>query len=186
MIKKQFTMANLQNDIETWVPIFGYEGLYEVSDKGRVRSLHRKRLRDGGIIKLQKHPQGYLRVAIYKDKKGKNRLIHRLVLTSFSDGPKIGLVINHKDGNKSNNNIENLEWVTLKQNTAHAINTKLSVNSFCGKGEKHGMAKLNEAQVREIKLLYPTILEKELAVKYSVTTETIYNILAGRTWKHVV
>ena len=115
--------------IEKWLPIRGYEGLYEVSDYSRVRSLDRKvrHWRGGtcfwsGRIKRQGvDNKGYVYVHLYKRSIHKMPRVHRLVAEQFISNPLNLPHINHIDGNKRNNNISNLEWVTPKENTHHAI-----------------------------------------------------------------
>ena len=110
---------------ELWKPIKDYEKYYEVSNLGRVKSLHRNKER---ILK-QSMSGEYLKVVLQKDGKSKTFSIHKLVIHSFKECPlnKIKIVINHIDGNKTNNNINNLEWCTLRDNTNHAIRNKLFI-----------------------------------------------------------
>ena len=101
--------------IEVWRDIRGYEGLYQVSNLGRVKSIPRERTK-GGILKPLKDTTGYLSVNLYKNGKIKRYKIHRLVANNF-------LEVNHKDGNKLNNNLSNLEYVTRSQNILHRFRT---------------------------------------------------------------
>lgn len=117
--------------LEAWKPITGYEGLYEVSSYGRVRSLDQLMLKSNGVI--QKHTgrilsafmtKGYKSVTLRNAKaesRKKNYLVSRLVGIAFVDGYEDGLLINHINGYKLDNHYTNLEWVTHKENTAHAI-----------------------------------------------------------------
>ena len=95
--------------IESWVDIVGFEGLYEVSDQGRVR-------RDGRILKPQKYRGGYLDVALSKNGIVKRGKIHRLVASAFIPNPNNYPQVNHKDENKTNNAVSNLEWCDSKYN----------------------------------------------------------------------
>jgi hypothetical protein len=113
---------------ETWLPIFGYEGLYEVSTSGNVRSLPRResfknseRIRKGSILKPKNARGGYLKVSLCKDSVIKNATIHRLVALTFLLTSDTKKQVNHIDGDKTNNRVENLEWVTALENTQHAI-----------------------------------------------------------------
>ena len=117
-----------------WKDIKGYEGIYQVSNVGLVKRLARIINRSNGrILILQEKllstrvdKYGYICVSLQKDNKRKSYTIHRLVMQAFSiDMPKE--TINHKDGNKKNNNIENLEWATPKENIRHAIKHKLRI-----------------------------------------------------------
>ena len=109
---------------EIWKPIRDYEGLYEVSNLGNVRSLKRNTT-NGKVLKQGGRPNGYLIVTLCKNNKHKTRTIHRLVAEAFIANPNSLPEVNHNDGNKKNNCIDNLEWVTKEENTQHAINTGL-------------------------------------------------------------
>lgn len=105
--------------MEKWKDIKGYEGLYKVSNLGRVKSLERfdriGRKIEGKILKAIKD-KGYLFVHLYKDKTKKKCRIHRLVAETFIPNPLNKETVNHKDENKENNNVENLEWMTVSEN----------------------------------------------------------------------
>lgn len=102
---------------EVWKPIKGYEGLYEVSNMGRVKSL---RWPSPKILSPEK-PGGYCRIQLYKNKKKIRMLVHRLVASAFIPNPYNKPEVNHIDGDKENNKVDNLEWVTGKENTNHAM-----------------------------------------------------------------
>lgn len=112
--------------MEIWKDIKGYEGKYKVSNKGRVKSL--KRLDSiNHLIKTRILKQGggqYPNVVLSKNGVAKTFLIHRLVATAFIENPKRKPCVNHIDENKSNNNVENLEWVTYSENQNHATKNK--------------------------------------------------------------
>lgn len=106
--------------METWKDIEEYEGYYQISNFGNV-----KNIKTNYIIKLSDvNSAGYYRVTLYKPIK-KRFFIHRLVAYHFCDGYQSGLVVNHKDGDKQNNNVNNLEWVTHSANDLHAFNNNL-------------------------------------------------------------
>lgn len=123
-------------DIE-FRPVCGYEGMYEVSNTGLVRSQERKvpvknflRIYKSRILKPSKSRKGYLRVALYKDGVQNVVEVHRLVALAFiENGDATKNQVNHKDGMKENNNVYNLEWVTPKENTRHAWETGLAGGS---------------------------------------------------------
>lgn len=130
-----------------WLPVVGYEDCYEVSSDGLVRSLDRyvrnnKRSRDymkrGRELKPQVNTSGYHAVHLCKDGNEKRFLVHRLVLSVFVSSPPFkGCVANHKDSNRTNNNVDNLEWCTVTENNRHAIkhgNSKPWLNSPFKKG----------------------------------------------------
>jgi len=104
---------------EIWKDIKGYEGLYQVSNYGRVRGLITSQGRRKGILKPYDH-DGYKRINLYKNKKVKKYYVHRLVAQAFISNPNKYPEVNHKDGDKSNNHISNLEWCTSSQNQIHA------------------------------------------------------------------
>ena len=115
---------------EVWKAIEGYEGIYEVSSLGRVRSIDRDiyqvgrwgkvmKVRQPGKMIAQHANNGYKRVALYRDGQGKWSFVHRLVATAFVPNPDDKPYINHKDENRSNNVPENLEWCTMAENNLY-------------------------------------------------------------------
>lgn len=115
--------------IEKWKPIQGYEGLYEVSNLGRVKSCDRytdygRHLKEK-LIHGGECPNGYKFVCLRKNGRNKNYLVHRLVANEFVINPHFYPVVNHIDGNKENNNFYNLEWCTQSYNLEHAVNIGL-------------------------------------------------------------
>ena len=133
--------------IEIWKDIKGYEGLYQVSNRGRVRRIffinnvtEKEKIK---VLTPLKHNRGYLSVSLCKNGKQKMRLIHRLVAQAFIENKFNKKEINHINGNKKDNRVENLEWVTSKENTKHAIENGLKVRGEKGtfiktKGEENG------------------------------------------------
>jgi len=117
---------------EIWKPIKGFEGLYQISNFGRIIS-HPKTIICGlkklkiksKVITNTKSRKGYLRAKLGDKDNRKNFLVHRLVAIAFIENPNNKPFINHKDGNKINNRFDNLEWVTTKENNIHAIETGL-------------------------------------------------------------
>ena len=97
--------------MEEWRPVVGYEGLYEVSNTGQIRSSRTAR-----ILKQLVLPNKYLQVSLYKDKKRKQTLVHRLVAAAFIENGDDLPMVNHKDENKQNNNASNLEWCDCRYN----------------------------------------------------------------------
>jgi hypothetical protein len=100
---------------ETWKDVAGYEGLYQVSDQGNVRS-RRRRGSSGGILKPKVDRNGYVQVELYRKGQRKNILVHRLVAETFIPNPLNLPQVNHKDENPKNNAVDNLEWCTQKYN----------------------------------------------------------------------
>ena len=105
---------------EIWKPVVGYENLYEVSNLGRVKSLKDNKGRYREKIKSSSdNGRGYLNVCLYKNGKGKRCYIHRLVAEAFLDNPNNYPIINHKDENKQNNHVSNLEWCDYEYNNTY-------------------------------------------------------------------
>ena len=115
--------------MEVWKDIAGYEGLYQVSNLGRVKSLRNNKMRKEKILKVKKNTTGYLYLSLYKNNVGKNYLLHRLVAKTFLKNPNNYPCINHKDENKENNNINNLEWCTYLYNSRYGTRTERIVKS---------------------------------------------------------
>ena len=142
---------------EYWRDIKGYDGLYQVSNYGRIKSFIR--YNDGRIIK-QCIGRRYWKVILYKDKKEKCLFVHRIVAKAFIPNPLNKEQINHKDGNKLNNKVSNLEWCSREENMDHAranglINSKkvLKIKNgvvVCKYDSAYQAAKMN-------KLSYPNI-----------------------------
>lgn len=117
---------------EIWKDIEGYDGLYQVSSYGRVRSLDRitnyangeKHLWKGRILKPAKNRDGYLTCVLYKNGKTENKNLHRLVAQAFILNPDNLPQVNHKDENPSNNHVENLEWCTQAYNNCYGTRLK--------------------------------------------------------------
>lgn len=119
---------------ETWKDIPNYEGLYQASNLGRIKGLRRYKqnhsklqLVEEKIIKqyVNKH-NGYVYAVLCKDGKEKNCRVHKLIATAFIPNPENKKTINHIDGNKANNRVDNLEWATNQENIMHAIETGLA------------------------------------------------------------
>lgn len=103
---------------EFWVPVKGYEGLYEVSQSGQVRGTKRQGT-NGNPLKAQRHKNGYLTVELCRNGKRKGALVHRIVAEAFLDNPYRLPCVNHKDENKENNAVENLEWCSYSYNNTY-------------------------------------------------------------------
>lgn len=125
---------------EIWKDIEGYEGIYQVSNTGKVKSLDRKvwnYIKKGKVLKTHNNGHGYYYVSLHNDKKvEKHVYIHILVAKAFIPNPNNYTQVNHKDFNKQNNNVSNLEWVSPKQNRLHYRKSKYCVNVEQIKNEK--------------------------------------------------
>lgn len=109
---------------EIWKPIKDYEGLYEISNFGRVKSYHYHNGTSQRYLHPRKVKDGYLMVALYKNKEHKNYQLHRLVAEHYLPNLYNCTEVNHIDCDKTNNHVDNLEWVTHYQNILHYMNKK--------------------------------------------------------------
>jgi hypothetical protein len=122
--------------MEIWKDIYGFKGLYQISNTGKVKALYKERINGRGgiriypekIMKPSTTHRGYLLAVLCKKGKMYYFLVHRLVAKAFVANPKRKKEVNHKDGNKLNNNDWNLEWNTRKENAKHAYDTGLFNN----------------------------------------------------------
>ncbi len=175
--------------MEEWKEIEGYEGYYEVSSLGRVRSIPRAIERsDGVILNLKSRIRktvfnywGYERVPLALNCKKKTYSVHRLVAKTFLANTKNKKEVNHIDGNKANNCVENLEWSTRKENQLHAC----SLNPGVNKGSRNSRAKLTEHDLIKIKELREqhSYTHKKLGEMFGVGESTISMFLRGQTWQ---
>lgn len=180
---------------EEWRPVVGYEGWYSVSSHGRVRRDRTGRRTHSGLILKQvvRSSDGYLAVGLSKDSKSRLINVHILVCEAWHGVRPDGKTVNHIDGIKTNNAPPNLEWVTPKENSEHAVKFGLMPNGDRSSrrlhpeaypfGERHPQARLNEEIVREI--LTSPLTQDALAIKFGVTQRTISVIRQRIGWKHV-
>ena len=178
---------------DVWEDVLEFESFYQISNFGRLRSKSRivangqdnksERLVIGRIIKTQNNGKGYLQYYVSIHRKRIMRYAHRLVAYYFLPNPNHYTEINHKDGNKSNNNVSNLEWCSKSQNMVHAINTGLKVSQ---KGEEVARAKLNNESVLQIrKLASEKMLHKDIAKKFNISIGYIWHLVNKTKWKHI-
>lgn len=141
---------------EIWKDVVGYEGIYEVSNIGKVRSVSRHVTHSDGAVQffegkersLRMNRDGYKYVSLYRNRKEKRIAVHRLVAISFIPNPENKSQVNHIDGDKLNNEFSNLEWVTPKENMKHALKMDL-INKNSVKRNKH-LAKLQKKNRRPV------------------------------------
>lgn len=105
----------------SWQPVVGYKGIYEVSEEGQIRSLKRRGRRSTRILKWHDNGTGYFFVRLTRNGTGRARYVHRLIARAFLGPHDIDQQVNHRDGNKKNNRISNLEYVTAYENFWHAV-----------------------------------------------------------------
>lgn len=179
--------------MEIWKSVENYEGILEVSNFGNVRTLTRivktnvvnqsgycctvEKTIKGKLCSLRQK-KGYLQIAVRTPGKRHWLLVHRLVAKAFLSEIKDKPKINHKDGNKENNHVDNLEWCTDSENQVHALKMGL-----CKNEEKHYKAKLTKEKVNEIRNSKDSSTVE--ALKYGVHKSTIKSIRKYKTWKYV-
>ena len=165
--------------MEHWKDIDGYEGKYQISNLGNVKSLHGI----GMLLTPYKKKNGYLSVKIIKNGKYKHHMIHRLVALAFVSNPKSKPNINHIDFNQTNNIPSNLEWCTQRENIWHTVNHGRNNPTI---GETHPSAKLKESDVIKIrKMVGSGISQRSVAKIYNVTSVNIGRICNRKIWKHI-
>ena len=161
--------------MERWAIIPGFEGRYEASTEGRIRQrIASPRRRSGFIVPQNNADHGYKRVGLYADGKFKCFLVHRLVAETFMPARAKGTEVNHINGDKADNRIENLEWITHTENMRHASRVL---------GRRFGKSRLTDEQVREIRASVGTCME--IASAYGVSAMTISRIRTRKSYKEV-
>lgn len=170
---------------EEWREVLGYEGLYSISNMGRLKSLTRvvdfketsikssSRTYYEKLIVLKEYDR-YIKYSISKNGKKFCASIHRLVAEAFIENPHKKPHINHINGIKSDNRVENLEWCTPSENMIHAFETGLNPTR-----------KLTKEQVLEIRNMGSNS-NKQLAEKYNVSSGCIRDVRYGTNWKHLI
>lgn len=174
---------------EIWKDVVGYEGLYQVSDRRRV-----KRVAGGGhgtragrILRQHRCSRtGYQQVSPYQDGRRATKKVHRLVAEAFLECPSPEREVNHRNGDRTDNRVENLEWVTRSENAKHSY-AELDRVPPDLRGERNGKAKLTRWQVQRIRALYATgkYTTVQLGEMFDVSYRTIGQLLTGETWGHV-
>ena len=170
---------------EEWKPIAGFEGVYEISSFGRVRSLDREvghrsgaAIRRGKVLSPRKDGSGYLFVSLCAHSKSINAKLHRLVAEHFLPSSPLSEV-NHKDFDKANNSVSNLEWVSRKGNQDHANNG----GRFSATSNPRRAKKLTQELALDIRAARADgYTYKELAVKFNISAPTALKVVRGDIW----
>ena len=176
---------------ELWKDVDGFNGWYQVSNLGSVRSCDRLiddgRLIKGKVLSQETSKDGYKRVALCRAGKHYKRFVHRLVAAAFVENPNNYPVINHIDQNRLNNVSSNLEWCTVKYNVNYGERAEKYSNKT--HGELHYMHKLSNEDVTSIRSEYQFGKKgfgtESIAKKYGVHRMTVKAIVTGKTWKHL-
>lgn len=188
---------------EIWKDVRGYEGIYQVSNKGNVRSLDKFQdfplfakgnsggnktvmtpvLRKGKLMRLTEAKTGYLCVGLFKDNKNKWTLVHRLVADAFLEQEENKKHVNHKDSNRKNNAVTNLEWCTPRENTNHAW-TEGGLKDIPHKTFVSN-SKLTDEQIAEIKKIKTStkIANEKIANMYGITRRSVDRLIKGESYK---
>lgn len=166
---------------EIWKSIEGYEGLYEVSNLGEVRNQSK--------VLAQRTNMGYKYITLYKEGKTSSKAIHRLVAIAFIPNTENKPEVNHKDGDKQNNHIDNLEWCTPSENSYHAYATGLKKPRKAS-SQPNENAKLTKEQIFEIRNRYVKGCKLNgsgaLAKDYGISRSHASRIATNKTWKGVM
>ena len=170
--------------MENCVDIKGFEGRYQVSDLGRIKSLEKRRgmgIQKDKILTLCPDKDKYLLTALYKNKKEFKFKVHRLVAQHFIPNPENKPEVNHKWGDKNDCRAVALEWVTIKENHAHAAKTGL-----LPKGENHVNSKLTQIQVDDIRIKWKSgqRTQRELAKEYNICFQNVSLIVNNKAWAY--
>lgn len=166
----------MARDGEVWRQVSGWP--YSVSDLGRVRND-----RTNHILTPSPHSHGYHKVSLCCEGHRRDVYVHHLVLNEFVGPAADEEECNHKNGDKADNRLENLEWVTRGQNAKHAVHTGLYIPA---RGTRIGVAKLNPEAVKVIRFLSARgKTAAELARAHGVSQRTVKQVINRETWRHV-
>ncbi len=177
---------------EIWRLCFGSS--YAASSLGRVRrAIPAQGTRAGYILSLIARKDRYVGIRLQGKDRRRSFLVHRLVARAFLGPCPLGKEVNHKNGIKSDNRIENLEYVTRAQNIRHSFDTglrefvcRIQPEKALKIGEQNGRAKLTEGDVRTIREAHKDgAVPKVLASRFGVCVSTIWNIVSRKQWRHV-
>lgn len=174
----------MRSDPETWKPVRGYEGLYEISDKGRLRALFKAGNfhKPGRLLRPWLMKSGYLQVHLMRPgAKRKAACVHRLLLEAFIGPAPEKCECRHLNGDRADNNISNLAWGTHKQNVEDSRRHGTMIQ-----GERAGSSKLTADDVVEIRrLIGEHVSRKDIAQLFQIDVSNISCIVLRKTWSHL-
>lgn len=189
MMRLNECLAEVAGELDEWRPVVGFEGIYEVSRHGLVRSVDRivvdnigrtRHLR-GVLLSITQDEHGYMRVGLYRQGSGTGIRVHSLVAAAFIGPRPDEQQVAHNDGDPSNNTVENLRYATYESNQADRIGHGTS-----NRGERHGQSRLTVDAVQDIRLRRAAGQKySDIAVAHGVSRSTVADIVKGRRWTHV-
>lgn len=171
---------------EEWRPVVGYKGWYEVSSLGRLRRIRPSRgAIPGRFLRPWASGWGYCVTRLSREDVDHMYPVHTLVAEAFlGSRPTAAHEVNHKDGNKTNDALSNLEWTTRGENNRHAIRAGLRP-PLRRRGSRHGMSKLTETDVLVIRQMKGKMYQRRIARWFNVTEGMVSLILHRRNWNHI-
>lgn len=158
---------------ELWKPLEQYKGI-QVSSRGRIKKSATKSTKERILTEFPKDRDGYCRCSVQKlDGSWTSQPVHRLVATAFLGNPENKPSVNHKDGNRANNNLENLEWVTPRENVLHSF--KYGVRKQCKEIPKRTI--LTDFQISQIDKLREIYTVNQIAKLFNIEYQSLKNII---------
>lgn len=180
---------------EKWLPVAGFEGSYEVSDAGQVRSVDRLRRSGRGGLKMRRgrvlcqsdNGNGYLTVNLSRDGRSRSHYVHRLVLMAFIGPCPNGMECCHRNSVRGDNSLNNLRWGTRAENSFDSVKRgTCRACLYTVRGEDVHTAKLSKKDVMEIWALKGVVSQTELGRRYNVSQRTVSSIHRRRSWVHLL
>jgi hypothetical protein len=175
---------------EIWKDIKGFEAIYQISNLGRVKSLKRSITHSyWGKVNLSERIKkafidrcGYYSVMLHKESVKKSFSVHRLVALAFIPNENKKLDVNHKNGIKTDNRLENLEWMTRSENVIHSLKTRLKIPK---NGNQVHNSILSKENAIKIKYEHKDLTHKQIAKLYGIDSSLVSKIRRNLNWKHI-